>query len=120
MNVSSIVIRALPEHIEAVIAEIEKIDGVDYHFKDDRGIIIATIEVENVSDEVRILALIEKTEFVASASMNYAYAEEELEAEKEMIAAQMGKVPEVLNNKVKADKIRYNGSVAYAIPKHKK
>ncbi|GHV59739.1 hypothetical protein FACS1894103_3740 [Campylobacterota bacterium] len=118
MNVSSVVIKTLPEHLKSVIIDIQKIDGVDVHFCDERGMVIATIEAECVSDEIRILGMIEKTDHIISANMNYAYAEDELEAEKALITAQMGKVPEVLREqKVRAEDMQYGGNVNYLIPK---
>ena len=118
MNVSSIVIKALPEHLEAVKNDIKNINGVDFYFSDQRGFVIATIEAENVSEEVRILGAIEKTKNVISANMNYAYAEEELEAEKALITAQIGKVPESLQEqKSNAEHIQYGGNVEYLMSK---
>ncbi|MFV0480500.1 MAG: chaperone NapD [Campylobacteraceae bacterium] len=111
MNISSIVVSTLPKNIEKVIERLKKIPHVDYHFHDEMGRIIVTIEAKNVSDEIAVLHKIEKVEGVISADMSYSYAEEELEKERALIGKNDKKIIKDLNTEQDANDISYKGSV---------
>jgi nitrate reductase NapD len=112
MNISGIVIKTLPKHTQGVIKKLKKIPNADYHFHDELGRIIATIEAEDVSAEIAILSKIEKIEHVISAEMSYAYAEEELNKERDALLSSKNAVPAVLQDEdAKAEDIQYSGSV---------
>lgn len=78
MNVSSIVVRTTPEHIEKVISEINEIDLCEAHFHDEGGKIIVTIEGDSIHDQTERFKQIQNIPFVFSASLSYSYCEDEL------------------------------------------
>lgn len=119
MNVSSVVVLTKPKNLKKVIDELKKLEneGVDYHFHDELGRIIITIEAPNVSEEVAILKMIERMEHVISADMSYAYAEEELEREKDKVGKNDEKILEALDDD--NEEIIYSGSVYNQLGKKK-
>ena len=50
MNVSSIVVQSLPKFVDEVVESLKNTPECDYHFHDERGRIIITIEGEGVSE----------------------------------------------------------------------
>ncbi|MDR0468051.1 MAG: chaperone NapD [Campylobacteraceae bacterium] len=117
MNISSIVISTKPENIDKVIEELKGLEneGVDYHFHDDLGRIIVTIEAPSVSEEVAMLKKIETIKYVISADMSYAYSEDELEREKSKIGNNDEKILNSLDDE--NEEIVYYGSVHNHIDK---
>jgi nitrate reductase NapD len=112
MNISSIVVNVLPEHSNKVIELLEEGDFCEFHLYED-GKIIVTIEGEDVSEEIRKLRLIEQTPNIISASMVYAFCEDELEAEKKKLNS-FADFPEWLNDdKIEAKDIKYNGNLKH-------
>ncbi len=77
MNVSSIVLKAKPEHFQEVLAGLEESDICDVHFHDEMGRIVVTIEGANINEEMEKMKLLSKTQNVLSAEMAYAYSEDE-------------------------------------------
>ncbi len=78
MNISSIVVQTRPEFLEKVVEDLKKCGVCDYHMHDEIGRIIVTIEGEGVSEELKKLKVIESIPHVASADMQMAYSEDEL------------------------------------------
>jgi nitrate reductase NapD len=112
MNVSSIVVQALPEYIDGLVEEFKNGDVCDYHFHDkETGKIIVTIEGEGVTEEIAKLKIIEKLPHVIAADMMMAYSEDELESERDKIETER-KIPAMLNdNSIKAEDIVYQGDL---------
>ena len=80
MNISSVVVQTVPKFLDEVVASLKNSDACDYHLHDAKGRIIITIEVEDVSEELKKMKVIEMIPHVVSAEMQMAYSEDELEA----------------------------------------
>lgn len=111
MNISGILVQTRPEYTEEVINNIKKIDQCDYHMHDKKGRIVVTIEGEGVSEEIAKLNELQKIKHVISADMMYAYAEDELNEERDKLDKGQ-KLPEWLNDpEAKPENIKYNGDL---------
>ncbi len=111
MNVSGVLVQTRPEHIEQVVNLLKEIEFVDYHMHNELGKIVVTIEGENVSEETARLHLIQKIPHVLAADMMYAFAEDELDAERDKLS-QGTILPDWLNNpNAKPEEIHYNGDL---------
>ena len=98
MNVSSIVVQAMSEHIDGLVEVFKATDFCDYHLHDkEKGKIILTVEGEGVEEEIEKLIKIQKTPNVMAADMMMTYQEDELDAEVKRLEAE-NPVPEMLNN----------------------
>tara|TARA_R110001592_G_scaffold182055_2_gene425058 strand:- start:373 stop:717 length:345 start_codon:yes stop_codon:yes gene_type:complete len=84
MNISSIVIRVLPEYCESTLELIKASDVCDYFMHDETKIIV-TIDGDDISEEIGKLKQIQKMDHVISADLMYSYSEDELEKEKDKI-----------------------------------
>ncbi len=96
MNVSSIVVKTTPEHIQDVITDINAIDFCESHFNDSEGKIIVTIEGKNIDDQMNRMKKIQKIPFVYSANLSYSYCEDELTAGLDQIKDSGNQVPDDL------------------------
>ncbi len=111
MNISGVVVRAKPEHLEEVIKSLEESGMCDVHFHDDKGRIIVTIEAETTEEEVFKLKAIQSLEHVLSADLVYAYSEDELEKAKEELVMEKGELPKIVEEEVPAERIKYYGHI---------
>ena len=110
MNISSAVIKVLPENSEALIQRLKDSGLCEFHFSE-KGNIVITIEGENVKEEIGKLRQIEKFPHVISAELIYSYCEDELEKEKDKLEIST-ELPSWLNDEnATAEDIRYNGDV---------
>ncbi len=111
MNISSIVVQALPKHIEELVEYFQNADYVDYHFSDkDKGKIIVTIEGDGVEEEIKKLVKIQQLPNVITADMMMTYQEELDEAIKEL--NETDPVPEILTKEdVDVKDVVYNGDL---------
>lgn len=114
MNVSSIVVQALPENVEKVVESLKANEECDYHFHDkEKGKIIVTIEGESVDEEIQKLKVVQRIPHVVSADMMMSYSEDELDRERENLGAQ-DSVPPVLNDdSVDYKDVVYHGDLKY-------
>lgn len=111
MNVSSIVVQTIPKYLEEVVEALKNTPECDYHFHDEKGRIIVTIEGEGVSEELEKLRVIEGIPHVIAADMQMAYSEDELDAHMEVING-ADAVPKMLNDDtIEARDIVYNGDL---------
>ena len=111
MNVSSIVVSTLPKYLDEVVESLKNCDVCDYHMHDELGRIIITIEGAGVEEELKKLKVIEAIPHVASADMQMAYSEDELNAHIEVLETSEA-VPKMLNDKdVDPKDIVYNGDL---------
>lgn len=78
MNVSGIVVKTTPEHLQEVINAINAVDYCEVHFNDAEGRIVATIEGETTDEQMERMKTIQGIPFVFSASLSYSYCEEEV------------------------------------------
>ncbi len=111
MNVSSIVVQTLPKYLDEVVTSLKNTPECDYHFHDEKGRIIITIEGEGVSEELKKLHVIEAIPHVIAADMQMAYSEDELDEQMQIINdAEV--VPKMLNeDDVNVRDIVYNGDL---------
>jgi len=111
MNISSIVVQTVPEHLDEVVASLKACEVCDYHMHDEKGRVIITIEGENVSKELEKLRVIEAIPFVYAADMQMAYSEDELDQQVSFINNRDA-VPKILNKAdVDVDRVMYNGDM---------
>ena len=96
MNVSSIVVKTKPEHLQGVISKINEVDLCEVHFYDDEGKIVVTIEGENIDEQMQRMKQIQKIPFVYGANLSYSYTEDEVAAGLEQIIDSGNAVPEKL------------------------
>ena len=73
MNISSAVIKTLPENLETVKAALVASGLCDIHFEDEQGRIVISIEGDDDEDESSKLKKISNLTNVASASFAYTY-----------------------------------------------
>jgi len=111
MNVSSIVVQTLPKFIDEVVESLKNTPECDYHFHDEKGRIIVTIEGEGVSEELEKLHAVEAVPHVIAADMQMAYSEDELDSHMEVING-ADAVPKMLNDDdIDPRDIVYNGDL---------
>ncbi len=75
MNISSIVVKTLPEHLETVKASLIDSGLCDIHFSDELGRIVITVEGDDNADETSKLKEIQQLPHVASADFSYSYTD---------------------------------------------
>jgi len=111
MNISSIVVQTLPKYLDAVVTDLKECAECDYHFHDEKGRIIVTIEGNGVEEELKKLRVVENIKHVASAEMQMAYSADELQEHMDVIDnAEI--VPKMLNDESMDPKdIVYNGDL---------
>ena len=76
MNISSIVVRTLPENLAEVCRALTESGWCEIHFQDEQGRVVVTIEGSDVDEEMRILQQIQALPDVLSADLVYAYSEQ--------------------------------------------
>ncbi len=114
MNISSIVVQALPEYIDELVEFFKTAEYVDYHLHDkEKGKIIVTVEGEGVEDEIKKLVKIQQLSHVIAADMMMTYQEDELDAEVKRLEAE-DPVPAVLNEEdIDVREVVYNGDLKH-------
>jgi len=111
MNVSSIVVQTIPKFLDEVVEALKNTPECDYHFHDEKGRIIITIEGAGVSEELEKLHVIEAIPHVIAADMQMAYSEDELDRHMEVING-ADAVPKMLNDDdLDPRDIIYNGDL---------
>jgi nitrate reductase NapD len=113
MNISSIVVQTLPEYLEGVIEVLKECEVCDYHFHNESGKIIITIEGEDVSEELSKLRIVEAIPHVIAADMQMSYSEDELDRHMKVLK-NADAVPKVLDQdttKIDPSTVVYNGDL---------
>ncbi|MGE4419645.1 MAG: chaperone NapD [Sulfurimonas sp.] len=111
MNISSIVVQTVPKYLNEVVQSLKDCEACDYHFHDEKGRIIVTIEGEGVAQELEKLRVIEEIPHVVAADMQMAYSEDELDAHMKVIE-NGDAVPKMLNDdNINIANIQYNGDL---------
>ena len=112
MNVSSIVVQALPDKIDGLIEEFKKSEICEYHLHDkERGKIIVTVEGKDVGEEIEKLVKIQEMPNVMAADMMMTYQEDSLDEEIKILNEQ-DLVPAMLNDDdLNVKDIVYNGDL---------
>ena len=98
MNVSSVVVKTVPDRMNDVMENIRAVDGCEPSFHDEEGRIVVTIEGETISQEMERLKTIQALPHVLSAELAYAYSEEELRGLRDHIQGRDDAVPEALKD----------------------
>ena len=122
MNISSIVVQTLPKYLDQVVEDLKNCKECDYHMHDEKGRIIITIEGAGVNEELEKLRVIEAIPHVASADMQMAYSEDELNENIDVLE-NADAIPKILEEEnVDPDDIVYNGDLKkkdlYGFAKH--
>lgn len=111
MNISSIVVQTRPEYLEQVVEDLKNCGVCDYHMHDELGRVIVTIEGEGVAEELKKLKVIEAIPHVASADMQMAYSEDELDDHMDVLE-NSDAVPHMLHDDdLRPEDIIYNGDL---------
>jgi nitrate reductase NapD len=112
MNISSIVVQALPEYIDELVEYFKSEDFVDYHLHDkEKGKIVVTVEGEGVEEEIKKLVKIQQHPHVIAADMMMTYQEDQLDEEIKKLEEQ-DPVPEILTREdVDPRDVVYNGDL---------
>ena len=114
MNISSIVVQALPEYVDELVETFKNSDICEYHLHDkEKGKIIITIEGAGVEEEIEKLVKIQKFPHVIAADMMMTYQEDELDSEIKRLEAE-NPVPEMLNDEdIDVKDIVYHGDLRH-------
>jgi len=112
VNISSVVVQAMPEHIEALVETFKNSNFCEYYLHDkNRGKIILVIEGKDVEEEIEKLIKIQQIPTVMSADMMMTYQEEQLDEEIRNLNNQ-DPVPEILKREdIDVKDIVYNGDL---------
>ena len=79
MNISGIVVKTAPEHIDRVIETLRASGLCEIHFRDETGKIVVTLEGTDTHEEIRKLRDIMSLPNVLCADLAYSYNESETE-----------------------------------------
>lgn len=101
MNVSSIVVRTSPDHVQTVLEHIASSDICEAHFHDEQGRIVVTVEGRDIEEEMQKLKQIQGMPHVISAGLAYAYSEKELADAKNHIMIGNKPIPDALKEETK-------------------
>jgi len=96
MNISGIVVKAAPEHLQNVLESLKSSGICDVHFHDDSGKIVVTVEGEDTGEEVRKMKAIMNLPHVLSAGLAYSCNENELNQALERFTMRGSAVPDSL------------------------
>ncbi|MGE5237971.1 MAG: chaperone NapD [Chloroflexota bacterium] len=75
MNISSVVVKTAPEHLDTVLETLRGSDLCEVHFHDDSGKIIVTLEGSSIGEEMVKMKEIMNLPHVLSATLAYSYSE---------------------------------------------
>ncbi len=77
MNISSVVVKTAPEHLDTVLETLRGSDLCEVHFHDDSGKIIVTLEGSSIGEEMVKMREIMNLPHVLSATLAYSYTGED-------------------------------------------
>ena len=77
MNISGIVVKTAPEHLDRVIECLKASGLCEIHFLDKQGKIVVTLEGKDTNEEIRKLREIMNLPNVLCADLAYSYSEGE-------------------------------------------
>ncbi len=112
MNISSIVVQTTPAYLDEVVESLKQSELCDYHFHDEKGRIIVTIEGEGVEEEIKKLTAIQTFAHVVAADMHFAYTEDELNSQRDKLEIEGTAIPQWLNAEgIDVKDIAYHGDL---------
>ena len=79
MNISSIVVKTHPDHLEKVKAALNESGLCEVHFSDEKGRIVAVVEGDTDADESDKLKVISRMDHVMSADFACTYIDPDVE-----------------------------------------
>ncbi|PAF53211.1 hypothetical protein BKH42_07095 [Helicobacter sp. 13S00482-2] len=110
MNISSVILKVNPEYLDSIIQDIDGINGVEVAMSES-GIIIATIEAIDSSEEISIFKQLQEIKGVFSVNVHCSYFEDE--TEKLLSAEEISRLIEESDSK----DISYKGNPDFWIEK---
>jgi nitrate reductase NapD len=96
MNISGMVVKTAPEHLEQVMETLKASGLCEIHFHDETGKIIVTVEGTDTGEEVKKMRDIMNLPRVLCVDLAYSYNEDELQANLEQLECVRDAVPEAL------------------------
>lgn len=99
MNVSSLVVKTVPERVDEVAASLKRSALCEVFFQDPGGTIIVTVEGNGGDEEIERMKAIQQLPYVLSVGLAYAYSEDELEDARGRIRHGSTAVPERLKER---------------------
>jgi len=81
MNISSIVVKTHPDHLEEVKAALNESGLCEVHFSDDKGRLVAVVEGDTDADESEKLKVIAQLPHVMSADFSCTYIDPDTDPE---------------------------------------
>ncbi len=93
MNVSSVVVQTKAEHLQEVMDTINAYELCEVHFYDSEGKIVATIEGDDIGEQMEKLKKIQSIPSVFNANLAYSYCEDELTQILGQLESTGGEVP---------------------------
>ncbi len=96
MNVSSVVVQTKAEHLQEVMDTINAYELCEVHFYDSEGKIVATIEGDDIGEQMEKLKKIQSIPSVFNANLAYSYCEDELTQILGQLESTGGEVPSEL------------------------
>jgi nitrate reductase NapD len=79
MNISSVVIRARPDELEAVRGRVAVLPGVEVHLALPEGRLVITLEDSSVATAADTFIALHNVDGVLGASLVYQYSDDELD-----------------------------------------
>ncbi len=95
MNISGVVVRTAPECLDQVLQDLGRPGLCQVHFKDEKGIVVVTVEGKDTEEELRKIRDISSIPNVFFADLAFTYKEDELWKAKDLFKDSSA-VPEVL------------------------
>ena len=71
MNISGVLVRAYPEHVQNISKVLTQIEGVEVHGSSDDGRMVVTVEQDDTRDLSNLIASMNDVPGVLSTSMIY-------------------------------------------------
>ena len=71
MNISGVLVRAYPEHVQNISKVLTQIEGVEVHGSSDDGRMVVTVEQDDTKDLSNLIASMNDVPGVLSTSMIY-------------------------------------------------
>ena len=71
MNISGVLVKAYPQHIQSVWQELKLIEGVEVHGSNDDGRMVVTVEQDDTRELSNMIASMNDVPGVLSTSMIY-------------------------------------------------
>lgn len=98
MNISGVVVKTTPEHLDQVMDDLKASGLCEIHFHDETGLIIVTVEGEGSGEEVKKMREIMDLPHVLCADLAYSCSEDEMEGNPGRLERVRDAVPDALKS----------------------